>query len=237
MIDLSADLAEGAPGENEIWPMINSANVACGGHIGDEASMTDAVRRARRFNVRLGAHPSYPDRENFGRKTMTIAPPALRMTLIQQIAGLRDIAERESISLSFVKPHGALYNDAHKDIVLAGVIVEAIREVDPHLALVCPGKSEMAAAARTSGLSVIREAFADRRYNADGSLVSRSIPGSLLTIDEAADQAELLARERVVIARDGSRVAVPFDTICIHADMENAVERLRAIRKRLESMQ
>jgi UPF0271 protein len=199
--------------------------------------MTDAVRRARRFNVRLGAHPSYPDRENFGRKTMTIAPPALRMTLIQQIAGLRDIADREGVSLSFVKPHGALYNDAHKDIVLAGVIVEAIREVDPQLALVCPGKSEMAAAARTSGTSVIREAFADRRYNADGSLVSRSIPGSLLTIDEAADQAELLARERVVIARDGSRVAVPFDTICVHADMENAVARLRAIRKRLESMQ
>jgi len=237
VIDLSADVAEGAPGENEIWPMINSANVACGGHVGDETSMTDAVRRARRFNVRLGAHPSYPDRENFGRKSMTMAPPALRTTLIQQIDALREIAEREGVPLSFVKPHGALYNDAHKDIVLAGVIVEAIREVDPRLAIVCPSNSEMAAAARTNGTTVIREAFADRLYNADGSLVSRSIPGSLLGIEEAADQAELLALERIVIARDGSRVAVPFDTICIHADMENAVERLRAIRKRLESMQ
>ena len=237
MIDLSADVAEGAPGENEIWPMIHSANVACGGHVGDATSMTDAVRRARRFNVRLGAHPSYPDRENFGRKSMTMAPPALRTTLMQQIAALREIAVREAVPLVFMKPHGALYNDAHKDIVLAGVIVEAIREVDPHLALVCPSNSEMAAAARTSGTTVIREAFADRMYNADGSLVSRSIPGSLLSIEEAADQAELLALERIVIARDGSRVAVPFDTICIHADMENAVERLRAIRKRLESMQ
>jgi len=237
VIDLSADVAEGAPGENEIWPMINSANVACGGHVGDETSMTDAVRRARRFNVRLGAHPSYPDRENFGRKSMTMAPPALRTTLMQQIDALRKIAEREGVPLSFVKPHGALYNDAHKDIVLAGVIVEAIREVDPRLAIVCPSNSEMAAAARTNGTTVIREAFADRLYNADGSLVSRSIPGSLLGIEEAADQAELLALERIVIARDGSRVAVPFDTICIHADMENAVERLRAIRKRLESMQ
>ena len=237
MIYLSADVAEGAPGENEIWPMINSANVACGGHVGDETSMTDAVRRARRFNVRLGAHPSYPDRENFGRKSMTMAPPALRTTLMQQIDALRKIAEREGVPLSFVKPHGALYNDAHKDIVLAGVIVEAIREVDPRLAIVCPSNSEMAAAARTNGTTVIREAFADRLYNADGSLVSRSIPGSLLGIEEAADQAELLALERIVIARDGSRVAVPFDTICIHADMENAVERLRAIRKRLESMQ
>ncbi|HJT17615.1 MAG TPA: 5-oxoprolinase subunit PxpA [Thermoanaerobaculia bacterium] len=237
MIDLSADVAEGAPGENEIWPMINSANVACGGHIGDESSMTDAVKRARRFNVRLGAHPSYPDRENFGRKTMTMAPAALRTTLIRQIEALREIGQREGVPLVFVKPHGALYNDAHKDIVLAGVIVEAIREIDPNLALVCPNTSEMAAAARAAGTNVIREAFADRRYNADGSLVSRSISGSLLTVAEAADQAALLVRERIVIARDGSRIAVPFDTICIHADMDNAVERLHAIRKRLENMQ
>jgi len=237
VIDLSADLAEGAPDEDAIWPMITSANVACGGHFGDRQSMTDAVRTARRHNVRVGAHPSYPDRPNFGRKSMAMSPPALRASIVEQISALREIADRERVPLHFVKPHGALYNDAHKDIVLAGVIVEAIREVDPRLALVCPGKSEMAAAARTSGTNVIREAFADRRYNADGSLVSRSIPGSLLTIEEAADQAELLARERVVIARDGSRVAVAFDTICIHADMENAVERLRAIRKRLESMQ
>ena len=236
MIDLSADMAEGSPGENEIWPMITSANVACGGHTGDQQSMTDAVRRARRYNIRLGAHPSYPDRENFGRKSMTMAPPALRTTLVQQVSALREIAEREGVPLVFVKPHGMLYNDAHKDIVRAGVIIEAIREVDPRLAIVCPNSSEMAAAARANGTPVIREAFADRRYNADGSLVSRSIPGSLLSVAEAADQAKLLARERVVIASDGTRVAVPFDTLCVHADMEHAVERLTAIRKRLESM-
>ena len=233
MIDLSADLAEGAPDEEQIWPMITSANVACGGHVGDEHSMTEAVRRARRHNVRLGAHPSYPDRANFGRKSMAMALPALRTTLIQQINALRAIAEREGVLLQLVKPHGALYNDAHKDVVLAAGIVEAIREVDPSLAIVCANTSEMATAARASGTSVIREAFADRRYNADGSLVSRSIAGSLLSVDEAAEQATLLARERVVIARDGSRVPVAFDTVCIHADMENAVERLRAIRKRL----
>jgi UPF0271 protein len=233
VIDLSADLAEGAPDEDKIWPMITSANVACGGHVGDEKSMTDAVRRSRRHNVRLGAHPSYPDRVNFGRKSMTMAPPALRATLIQQINALREIAGREGVPLQFVKPHGALYNDAHKDVVLAGMIVAAIREVDPKLAIVCANSSEMATAARAKGTPVIREAFADRRYNADGSLVSRSIAGSLLSVDEAAEQAALLARERVVITRDGSRVPVAFDTICIHADMENAVERLRAIRKRL----
>lgn len=233
MIDLSADLAEGAPDEEQIWPMITSANVACGGHVGDRTSMTEAVRRARQNNVRVGAHPSYPDRENFGRKSMAMPLPALRTSLIDQIRALRDIAEREGVRIHFVKPHGALYNDAHKNMILAGVIVEAIRGVDPDLAIVCANTSEMAKAARTNGTKVIREAFADRRYNADGSLVSRSIAGSLLSVDEAADQAALLARERAVIAIDGSRVPVPFDTVCIHADMENAVERLRAIRKRL----
>ena len=196
MIDLSADLAEGAADEDQIWPMITSANIACGGHVGDRQSMTDAIRRARRYNVRVGAHPSYPDRANFGRKSMTIAPPALRASLVDQIGALRDIASREGVPLHFVKPHGALYNDTHKDVVLAGIMVDAIRDVDRRLAIVCANSSEMATAARTSGMTVIREAFADRRYNADGSLVSRSIPGSLLTVDEAAEQAALLARER-----------------------------------------
>jgi UPF0271 protein len=237
MIDLSADVAEGAPGEEEIWPMISSANVACGGHVGDEASMTEAVRRAKRTSVNIGAHPSYPDRANFGRKSMAMSPPALRATLIDQIAALRDIAAREKVPLRHVKPHGALYNDAHKDVVLAGVIIDAIRDVDRNLSIVCSNTSQMATAARAAGTRVIREAFADRRYNADGSLVTRSIAGSLLTVDEAAEQAELLAKQRAVIARDGTRISVAYDTICIHADMEHAVDRLRAIRQRLGGME
>ena len=237
MIDLSADVAEGAPGEEEIWPMISSANVACGGHIGDETSMTEAVRRAKRTSVNIGAHPSYPDRANFGRTSMAMSPPALRATLIDQIAALRDIAVRERVPLRHVKPHGALYNDAHKDVLLAGVIIDAIREVDRDLAIVCSNTSQMATAARTAGTRVIREAFADRRYNADGSLVTRSIGGSLLTVEEAAEQAARLAKPRAVIARDGTRISVAYDTICIHADMEHAVDRLRAIRQRLGGME
>jgi 5-oxoprolinase (ATP-hydrolysing) subunit A len=237
VIDLSADVAEGAPGEEEIWPMISSANVACGGHVGDEMSMTEAVRRAKRTSVNIGAHPSYPDRANFGRKSMAMSPPALRATLIDQIAALRDIAAREKVPLRHVKPHGALYNDAHKDVVIAGVIVDAIREVDRNLSIVCSNTSQMATAARAAGTRVIREAFADRRYNADGSLVTRSIAGSLLTVEEAAEQAELLAKQRAVIARDGTRISVAYDTICIHADMEHAVDRLRAIRQRLGGME
>lgn len=227
MIDLSADLGEGAPDEPQIWPLITSANVACGGHYGDTASMTHAVQRACELGTRIGAHPSYPDRANFGRKSMSMPPDVLRSTLIAQIAALRDIAA----TLHHVKPHGALYNDAHKDRALAATVIDAIRAIDPALPIVCSDTSQMAAAARDAGTPVIREAFADRRYDADGSLVARSEAGSLLSVDEAAAQASMLANEGAVIARDGTRIAIPFDTICVHADMEHAVERLRAIKK------
>jgi UPF0271 protein len=231
VIDLSADMGEGAEGEEHIWPLITSANIACGGHYGDEQSMTRAAAAAREHGVRIGAHPSYPDRENFGRVSMTIAPTTLRSSIVSQINALRAVAP-----VTFVKPHGALYNDAHRDQILAGLIVEAMREVDPALALVCPSTSRMAAAARVAGTKVIREAFADRRYNPDGSLVSRKEPDALLGVDEAAEQAESLARSGEVTARDGTRIAVPFDTVCIHADMEHAVERIRAIRERIERL-
>lgn len=228
MIELSADLGEGSPGENEIWPLIHRANVACGGHVGDDGSMREAAELARRHGVTLGAHPSYPDRANFGRKSLQMDPDALRASLVAQLSALRAFAD-----VQHVKPHGALYNDAHRDTALARVIVDAMRDVDPSLAIVAPDHAQMAAAARDAGTPVIREAFADRRYEPDGSLTPRSIPGSTLTIDEAAAQATLLAREGIVIARDGSRVAICFDTLCIHADMQGAVERLRAIRRAL----
>jgi UPF0271 protein len=225
VIDLSADLGEGSPDEDEIWPLITSANVACGGHIGDEHSMREAARRAQQHGVRFGAHPSYPDRENFGRKTISIAPDALRASLIAQIAALNAFAKVEHI-----KPHGALYNDAHKDRALADVIVSAL---DPSIALVAPDHSQMAAAARAAGIRVIREAFADRRYEPDGSLTPRNIPGSTLTVEEAAAQATLLAHDHAVLTRDGTRILLHFDTLCLHADMPHAAQRLRAIRTAL----
>ena len=226
MIDLSADLGEGSPGEDEIWPLITSANVACGGHVGDEQSMRDAAQRAREYGVRFGAHPSYPDREHFGRRSLTIAPDALRASLIAQIAALAAFA-----SVHHVKPHGALYNDAHKDRALADVIVSALSS---SIAIVAPDHSQMAAAARARGVTVIREAFADRRYEPDGSLTPRSIAGSTLTVEEAAVQAALLVNEGIVITRDNTRIAIAFDTICVHADMPHAVERLRAIRRAID---
>ncbi len=230
MIELSADLGEGSPGEDEIWPLIQRANVACGGHVGDAGSMRAAAELSRQHNVLLGAHPSYPDRNNFGRESMRMAPAALHASLVAQLAALRAFAP-----LHHIKPHGALYNDAHRDVALARLIVNAMRDVDPALAIVAPDHSRMAAAAREAGTRVIAEAFADRRYEPDGSLTPRSIAGSTLSIEEAAAQATLLARESSVIARDGSHIQVRFDTLCVHADMPGAADRLRAIRMTLRS--
>jgi UPF0271 protein len=233
-IDLSCDLGEAATDgeratEAALWPMITTANVACGGHAGDTASMRFAAEQAQRLGIRLGAHPSYPDREHFGRRSLLMPAAELRASLSEQIGFLRNVAAERGVLLRNVKPHGALYNDAHHDPALARVIVEAMRDVDPALALVASASSQMAVAARGAGMPVIREAFADRRYEPDGSLVSRGTPGALLTVDEAAGQARQLADRGSVIARDGSEIAIEYDTLCIHADMEGSVERLQRI--------
>ena len=236
MIEISCDLGEAAAAsdvevERELWPMIDAANVACGGHAGSEETMREAARTAQHLGVILGAHPSYPDRANFGRKSMLMDPAALRASLTAQIAALQSISATCGVPVQRVKPHGALYNDAHRDAALAAIIVDAIGQ----LAIVASNTSQMAIAARQRGIAVIREAFADRRYRPDGSLVPRSEPDALLSVEEAAEQALLLSTERSVVAQSGRRIAIEFDTICIHADMSRSVERLRAIRNRLTS--
>jgi UPF0271 protein len=233
VIELSCDLGEASNDterdvERALWPLIDAANVACGGHAGDELSMAEAARYAQRLGVILGAHPSYPDRANFGRKSMTMDAPALRRSIAEQIGALRRIA----MNVARVKPHGALYNDAYRDYALAQVIVDAMADAGV-TTIVAAQTSAMAAAARERGMSVIREAFADRRYRDDGALVSRGEAGALLSIEEAAEQALLLASAHSVVAQSGRTMPIEFDTICIHADTPQSVERLRAIRARL----
>lgn len=229
--ELSADLGEGAEDEEEVWTLIEAANVACGGHTGDPASMRAAIATAQTRGVLLGAHPSYPDREHFGRRSMQLEPAILRSSLRDQIESLRGLAAEAGMTVERVKPHGALYNDAHRDESVARLVVDVIRTLDETLALVCGSESAMAAAAGDAGVRVVREAFADRRYESDGSLVSRSIAGSLLSIEESATQARSLVSVGMVTARNGARISVAFDTICVHADLESAAARLRAIRE------
>lgn len=232
---LSADLGEGAPEEPEVWPFVDAVNVACGGHVGDEASMTFCVLEAKRRGVVLGAHPSYPDREGFGRRHLDIPPDELRNALVQQLRALRRIAMDHGLRLAHAKAHGALYNDAHIDASLARIVVDALREADPQLAIVAPAKSRMRDAADVAGLRIIREAFADRRYMRDGSLQPRSVRGSLLSVEESAQQVAMLLNEGSVVADDATRISLDFDTICVHADLPGAPGRLRAIRALLEN--
>jgi 5-oxoprolinase (ATP-hydrolysing) subunit A len=237
-IDLSCDLGEASTREEQavedaLWPMIHSANVACGGHAGDAKTMQHAVERAIRFGVALGAHPSYPDRPNFGRRTMAIAPDELRRSLVSQLRALQEIANERDLGLGRIKAHGALYNEAHHDRALAQVLVEAAMEVSEAISIVAADQSEMARVARERGLQVIREAFADRRYRPDGSLTPRSEPDALLTVDEAAEQAVQLATTGKAVGSHGRPIEIPFDTICIHGDMPGAVARLQRIRSEL----
>jgi UPF0271 protein len=238
MIELSCDLGEASDEkwravERELWTLIDAANVACGGHAGDDDSMREAARNAAGRGIVLGAHPSYPDRANFGRVSMKLDPRELRSALIHQLSTLAAIAAKEDVALQRVKAHGALYNDAHRDRDLAELLAEAVKSIDDSLSIVAADTSEMALSARERGLHVIREAFVDRRYMPDGSLVSRKDPDALLSVDEAAEQAVLLATKRQVIARGGTPLSLEFDTLCIHADTPQAVERVRAVRDRL----
>jgi 5-oxoprolinase (ATP-hydrolysing) subunit A len=239
-IDLSCDLGEAVSAEEiateeQLWPLISSANVACGGHIGDGESMHRAVELAARHRVTLGAHPSYPDRENFGRKSMNIPVDDLRASLVAQLRELEAIAQSRGVALHRVKPHGALYNDAHANRALAGLVIDVVRDF-PNAAIVCSAVSEMANSARERGVPVVREAFADRRYLPDNSLMPRSGGGSLLLeFGEAAEQALSLAERGVARGADGREIVIAFDTICVHGDMPNAVERVRRIREVLEA--
>jgi 5-oxoprolinase (ATP-hydrolysing) subunit A len=226
-IDLSCDLGEASTAdedlvESRLWPLITSANVACGGHTGDISSMRRAVERAHTHSVALGAHPSYPDRVHFGRKRMSISTPALVDSLVEQISALATVAREMGLSVAHVKPHGALYNDAHHDRPLAESIVAAVTRFDRRVAIVCSRSSAVFAASTQAGVPTITEAFADRRYRPDGSLVPRRETDALiLDPREAATQALSLA--------------LVASTICIHSDMARSVERLEAIREVLST--
>jgi 5-oxoprolinase (ATP-hydrolysing) subunit A len=204
-----------------VFPTIN---IACGGHAGDWVSMTLLVRAGRRAGARIGAHPSYPDAANFGRRSMGMEIGALEAEIRGQIERLARIAAREGARLSHVKPHGALYHDAMKSPEVAGAIARAAAAVDPALALMGLAGAPALRWWREAGASVIAEAFADRRYEADGSLRDRALPGAVIG-DHAAmlAQATMIARSGCAHAADGTMIEISADTICVHSDTAGAL--------------
>ena len=238
-IDINCDLGEGLGANQlgrdaEIMPYITSANIACGFHAGDPGVMVQTVRLAKASGVKVGAHPGYPDREGFGRRDMTMLPAEVEAMLIYQIGALAGICRAEGVDLVHVKPHGALYNKAASDPDLAVTLAKSVREFSRELILVGLAGSYLITAGKELGLNVLSEGFADRVYEPDGSLRSRSLPGAMITDpNEVARHGAELA-EKGVIARMGEHIVHwDIDTICIHGDEPNAVENAIALRTAL----
>ncbi|CAG9185245.1 5-oxoprolinase subunit PxpA [Cupriavidus pinatubonensis] len=233
-IDLNADLGEGCGNDEALLALISSANVACGWHAGDAATMLQTVKWAIEKGVAIGAHPSFPDRENFGRTEMQRDPETVYADVLYQIGALAAMVRAQGGQLHHVKPHGALYNQAARDPALAEAIVRAVRDFDSDLIFFGLAGSKMIDVARKAGLRVKEEVFADRGYNADGSLVKRGTPGALHEDEEVAlNQTLTMVREQRVRAIDGNWVPIRAETVCLHGDGDHALAFARRIRERL----
>jgi UPF0271 protein len=226
LIDLNADVGEECGQDAALMRCITSANVACGVHAGGIGTMRDTVILAREHGVAIGAHPSFPDRENFGRRDMQLPPAEIADLIVHQIEALATIASDKGICLQHVKPHGALYNVAVRDRRVADAIARAVATVDKSLVVLGLPGSELVAAARAVGLRTAGEAFADRAYRADGTLVPRTEPGAVIHNSEE------------VLARIVRLAALPdVETICVHGDTPGAAELASKIRAVLEAAQ
>lgn len=231
-IDFNADLGEGAASDAELLTLVSSANIACGFHAGDASTMLTCVRAALKNGVAVGAHPSFPDRENFGRTAMQLPPETVYAQTLYQIGALSAIVQAEGGVLRHVKPHGMLYNQAAKDPALADAIAKAVFAVNPTLILVGLAGSELIHAGTRHGLATRQEVFADRGYQSDGALVPRSQPGALITDEDQAlaQTLEMVQRGRVRSV-DGKWANVTAETVCLHGDGAHALAFARRLRR------
>ncbi len=227
-IDLNCDLGELpqaiADGTQEaLLRSITSVNIACGGHAGDEHTMRTTIEQAMRWKVAIGAHPGYPDRANFGRVELKLPPKEIAESVFEQVCALAEVAERCGACIVHVKPHGALYNQAVRNRELADAIAQGVALWSREVVLVGLAGSPMLDVFQNAGFAVAAEAFADRRYEPNGTLRSRKFEDALIrNPEEAAWQALGIAERGVVIASDGSEVAVDAQTLCIHGDTPGA---------------
>jgi UPF0271 protein len=234
-VDLNADLGEGAGHDDELLQLVSSASIACGFHAGDPISILASIRAARERGVAVGAHPSFADRENFGRIEVVLPAGEVFANVAYQLGAFHALATAAGARVNHVKAHGALYNMAVRDEKLAEAIAHAVLTIDSSLLLFAPGESALERAAQSATLRVVREVFADRNYLADGSLVPRTRPDALLhDPEEAAVRVLRMLREGVVRSVDGKDVEVSAETICLHGDTPGAVAFARALRVSLE---
>lgn len=214
-----------------LMPYIDSCNIACGYHAGDPTVIEQTIRLAIQHNVEIGAHPSYPDRQGFGRRVMDINTAELESMIRYQICAIQGIARTMSAQLNHIKPHGALYNKAAKDESTARAIVDAMVSISTDLILYAPQNSVLSQIGKEEGLNVHHEAFIDRAYNDDGSLVSRKVEHSVITDpSKALLQIKSIKEKQIVISIEGKAVSLEADTFCIHGDNSAAMDILNYIK-------
>jgi len=238
-VDLNSDLGESfgswkMGNDEEILPVVSSANIACGFHAGDPLGILKTLQQAVKLDVTIGAHVSYPDLVGFGRRNMDLSQDELIADVLYQISALDGLAKVAGSKVQYVKPHGALYNTIAKDPVQAEAVIEAIKMYNPALVLVALAGSNLVAQARQAGLKVVSEAFADRAYNRDGSLVSRRLEGAVLHDAEfVAKRVVAMLKNGGVESIDGVFTPIQADTICLHGDTAGALEMSAAIKAEL----
>ena len=240
-IDLNCDLGEFPLDDircvdTKIMPYISSANIACGGHAGDEVSMNNAIVQAQNNGVYIGAHPSYPDREGFGRRSMKLPLDELKGSIQDQVYQLKKLTERAGAELVHVKPHGALYRDASLNEEVADVLIEAVREIDDQLILVGQCSSKFILICQSNGQKVKCEVFADRAYDSSGLLIDRQIPGAVLDdYTEMIIRAVDMIHEQRIRDVSGKYISIKADSVCIHGDHAGAIEFTKALCDQLSS--
>lgn len=239
-VDINCDMGESfgvyrLGSDEEMMAHITSANIACGYHGGDPIVMERTISLAKSHGVSVGAHPGFPDLVGFGRRNMELSPREVRNDLIYQVGALSAFAQIEGLSLQHVKPHGQLYNLTSKDEHMTRAICEAILALEKNLILVALSGSKMAEIASKSGLKIAREAFADRAYHKDGSLVSRKRQGSVIHDPErVAERVIRMVQEGKIQSIEGDLIDLEVDTICVHGDTPGAVQLAQTIRRKLQ---
>jgi len=234
-IDLNCDMGEGMPNDEALMPYISSLNIACGYHAGSEDIMHQTVVLAMRHGVAIGAHPSFPDREHFGRKNLQYSTAEIFDMVSDQLQILSVITKRNGGEMVHVKPHGALYNMAAADKTLATAIAKAVHDFNPALLLFGLAGSQLIAAGLAVGLRTVNEVFADRSYQVDGSLTPRSLAGALINDSKQATRQVLqMIEQSMVTTLDGREIPITAETVCLHGDGLHAVDHAKEIRSALE---
>lgn len=234
-IDLNADLGEGAPFDAELLKIVTSASIACGGHAGDAVSMRNAIVAARTNNVRIGAHPSYSDRTNFGRTPIDEPQDKTISDVLKQLRDFSEIARAADATVAYVKPHGALYNETARNEALCRALYAALKSDAHAIAVMGMPGTVHEVAAREAGLKFVPEAFADRAYTEDGTLVPRSETGAVhADTKDIVAQALAIAQDDAVTTRFGRTIPLRAKSLCLHGDNQHALEAAKAIRKAFE---